>query len=169
MWCSNVSQYFSLPPSRLSLELDCYAEHPNSSDGIQACKSGSTRQNAQCIFISLNFKSLIAIHFVCPGFVTFSEMLWQKCIIKYVSGGNLIVAIFKKKEKIQAKDLLQCEQVWFCCHRQLCQKQQICLHILLHHSRCALQVNTVQKIPVSVGFVKSSSCIDRPFDLIFLL
>lgn len=144
-------------------------------DGGQACKSGSARQNAQYIVISLNFKSLIAFFFSplsffnCPGFVTFPDMRWQKVLSEFMSGGHLIVAIFKKEKRKKSRlktysSVNKCDSVV----TDDCVKQQICLHILLHHSRCALQVNIVQKIQVSVGFVKSS-CIDRPFDLISLL
>lgn len=120
-------------------------------------------------------KSLIAF-FLFFHFFPFSFLLhFLKCCGKmrchqFVSGGDLIVAIFKKEKKSRLKtysSVNKCDSI--CCHRRLCQKQQICLHILLHHSRCALQVNIVQKIQVSVQFFYPSSCIDGPFDLIFLL
>lgn len=85
-------------------------------DGVQACKSGSKRQIAQHIVVSLTFKisdsifPFLSFHFF---FCSVSFLHFLRCCGKtryhqFVSGGDLIVAILKKK-KIQAKDLLQCE------------------------------------------------------------
>lgn len=93
-----------------------------------------------------------------------------------MSGEDVIVTIFKKKNKKKKKSRLQtyssvnkCDSI--CCHRRLCQKQQICLHILLHLAVVLCRSILYRKIQVSVEvflfFFKPSSCIDRPFDLIF--
>lgn len=58
----------------------------------------------------------------------------------------------KKSPGLSFKHFKKCEQMWICvrCHSQLCQKQLICLHILLHHRHCTLQVNLVHTVSVSI-------------------